>query len=250
MEGNNHTRGAIAGISERNFTTAPLPDHIKNVPACKVAEHAGEHDCISEPFSGVKDWGVYLFLKRLVDIIGSFLGLILFGLLLPFLALLIKLDSKGPVFFRQERVGKDRKTIVIWKLRTMEADAEKKEEIWSEHNDKRVMRVGRWLRKSRLDEIPQCWNILKGEMSIVGPRPERLNVVAKLEKKFPRYHVRHLVKPGLAGWAMVNRGYMCSFDDAKVRLDYDLHYVQHQSFWFDILIFCRAFGHLLAMKGT
>ncbi|MBW2038136.1 MAG: sugar transferase [Deltaproteobacteria bacterium] len=198
---------------------------------------------------GAQERGIYPVAKRLCDITGAALGLVGFGLLSPFIALAIKLDSPGPIFYRQTRVGRGGKTFVIRKLRTMVADAEKEEDFWSNHTDPRVTRVGRWLRKTRLDEVPQYWRILKGEMSIVGPRPERLNVVKRLEKELPLYHLRYIAKPGLVGWAMVNRGYMCSFEDAKVRHEYDLYYVKHRSFWFDALIFLRAFWHLLTMRG-
>ena len=198
---------------------------------------------------GVQKRGLYPLAKRLFDIIGATIGLAGFVLLLPLIALAIKLDSPGPIFYRQVRVGTGGRPLVIRKLRTMVADAEKEEGLWSNHNDPRVNRVGRWLRKTRLDEAPQCWNILKGEMSIIGPRPERLTVVEKLEKEFPLYHLRHRVKPGLAGWAMVNRGHMCGLEDAKVRLDCDLYYVQHQSLWFDALIFLQASWHLITMRG-
>ena len=199
---------------------------------------------------GLQKQGLYPLAKRLFDILGAIMGLVGFGFLFPLIALAIKLDSPGPVFYRQVRTGKGEKPLRIWKLRTMVADAEQHEDLWSNHHDPRVTRVGRWLRKTRLDEAPQCWNILKGEMSIVGPRPERLNVVERLEEAFPFYHLRHFVKPGLAGWAMVNRGHMCSLEDAKVRLQCDLYYVKHRSLWFDALIFFRAFGHLVAMKGV
>lgn len=198
----------------------------------------------------VQNRGIYPATKRLFDILGAVLGLVVFGLFLPLIALAIKLDSPGPIFYRQVRVGKGGKPLVIRKVRTMIADAEQDEELWSNHNDPRVTRVGRWLRKTRLDEATQCWSILKGEMSIVGPRPERLNVIEKLEKEFPFYRLRHIAKPGLAGWAMVNRGYMCSFEDAKERLEYDLYYVKHRSLRFDALIFFRAFWRLITMKGV
>jgi lipopolysaccharide/colanic/teichoic acid biosynthesis glycosyltransferase len=199
---------------------------------------------------GVQKQGFYRLAKRCFDIGGSIVGLVAFGLLFPLIALAIKLDSPGPLFYRQVRTGKGGKPLRIRKLRTMVADAERHEDLWSNHHDPRVTRVGRWLRKTRLDEAPQCWNIIKGEMSIVGPRPERFNVVEKLEAEFPLYHLRHRVKPGLAGWAMVNRGHMCSLEDAKVRLECDLFYVRHRSVWFDALIFFRAFWHLVAMKGV
>jgi exopolysaccharide biosynthesis polyprenyl glycosylphosphotransferase len=243
------TRNTLIRFKETGVTVTPVSLLYESltgrIPVDSIDDRGG---FLVSP-NGAGSNRVYSFVKRCFDVIGASLGLLLLCLIFPCMALAIKFNSPGPIFFRQERVGMRGEIFVIRKLRTMVADAEKDEAIWSNHHDTRVMRLGRWLRKSRLDEIPQCWNILKGEMSIVGPRPERIKVVEKLEKELPLYHLRHMVKPGLAGWAMVNRGYMCSFEDAKVRLEHDLYYVKHQSLWFDALIFLRAFWHLLAMKG-
>jgi lipopolysaccharide/colanic/teichoic acid biosynthesis glycosyltransferase len=228
----------------------PFPFLDKHMPYPSTVGRREEKGIPRISLGGMQKQGLYPLNKRLFDILGAMVGLVMFGLLFPFIALAIKLDSPGPVFYRQVRTGKRGRPLHIRKLRTMVADAERHEDLWSNHQDPRVTKVGRWLRKTRLDEAPQCWNILKGEMSIVGPRPERLNVVDKLEAAFPLYHLRHRVKPGLAGWAMVNRGHMCSLEDATVRLQCDLYYVQHQSLWFDALIFFRAFWHLVAMKGV
>ena len=229
------------------ITTFPL--FYENLTG-RVPLNAIEERGWSPLLGNTQEKGIYTASKRLFDIVGSALGLILLGLLFPFIALAIKLDSPGPIFYPQTRVGKNGKTFIMKKLRTMVADADQHEDLWSNHNDPRVTRIGRWLRKTRLDEIPQCWNILKGEMSIVGPRPERLTVVDKLKKDFSFYRLRYCAKPGLAGWAMVNRGYMCSFEDAKERLEYDFYYVRHRSLGFDALIFLRAFWHLITMKGV
>ena len=199
--------------------------------------------------STAADFDLYMVEKRLFDLGMSLLGLVGFALLFPFVALMIKLDSRGPVFYGQDRVGKAGNHFTVWKLRTMMAGAEKDEGLWSQAQDPRVTRVGKLLRKARIDELPQAWNVLKGEMSIVGPRPERPQVVDKLESEFPFYRLRHVVKPGMAGWAMVNRGNMLSFDDAKTRLEYDLYYVKHQCFWLDMVIVARAIEQLLRLKG-
>jgi len=135
------------------------------------------------------------------------------------------------------------------KLRTMRQDAERGGAVWAARNDPRVTFIGRLLRKMRLDEFPQCWNILKGEMSIIGPRPERPEFVGELRKKIPLFELRHSVKPGMAGWAMVNHGYVATVEDAKIRLEYDLYYIKHQSLWFDAAIFLRALVQLLLLRG-
>jgi exopolysaccharide biosynthesis polyprenyl glycosylphosphotransferase len=200
--------------------------------------------------SGTKDMKLYTLSKRIFDVVGGTIGLLGFGLILPFIALAIKLDSPGPIFYRQERVGKNGRTFMLLKLRTMVIGAEKDgKALWADKNDARVTRVGRWLRKMRLDEFPQCWNILRGEMSIVGPRPERPEFENYLCKKIPFYLMRHSVKPGMAGWAIINHDYVDSVDTAKVRFEYDLYYTKHQSLWFDAMIFLQCFGRLFLMKG-
>ena len=235
---------------EQGAGALSFPSIYEHIPRPFLRDFIEEGGIPRISLGGLQKQGLYPLAKRLFDILGASVGLVGFGFLFPFIALAIKLDSPGPLFYRQVRTGKGGGPLRIRKLRTMVVDAEQQEDLWSNHHDPRVTRVGRWLRKTRLDEAPQCWNILKGEMSIVGPRPERLNVVVKLEEEFPLYHLRHFVKPGLAGWAMVNRGHMCSLEDAKVRLQCDLYYVKHRSLWFDALIFFRAFGHLVAMKGV
>jgi lipopolysaccharide/colanic/teichoic acid biosynthesis glycosyltransferase len=243
-------RNVLVRCREQGIGITTFPLFYENLTGRVPLNAIGERGWPPILFGSTQDKRLYTVSKRLLDIVGAALGLVLFGLLSPFIALAIKLDSPGPIFYPQARVGKAGKTFLIRKLRTMVADADQHEDLWSNHNDPRVTRVGRWLRKTRLDEIPQCWSILKGEMSIVGPRPERLAVIDKLEKEFPFYRLRHCAKPGLAGWAMVNRGYMCSFEDAKERLEYDLYYVKHRSLGFDALIFLRAFWHLVTMKGV
>jgi lipopolysaccharide/colanic/teichoic acid biosynthesis glycosyltransferase len=243
-------RDVLVRCREQGIGIITFPLFYENLTGRVPLNAIGEQGWRPLLFESTRNKGIYTMIKRLWDIVGAVLGLVLFGLLFPLIALAIKIDSPGPIFYPQARVGKDGKIFVIKKLRTMVADADQHEDLWSNHDDPRVTRVGRWLRKTRLDEIPQCWSILKGKMSIVGPRPERLTVVDKLEKDFPFYRLRHCAKPGLAGWAMVNRGYMCSFEDAKERLEYDLYYVKHRSLGFDTLIFFRAFWHLITMKGV
>jgi exopolysaccharide biosynthesis polyprenyl glycosylphosphotransferase len=246
---NPETREILLSWRERGIGITPFPLLYENLTGRIPVSYIGERWWPYIPLNGEQDRRIYAFSKRVLDVVGGILGLVGFSLLLPFIALAIKFDSPGPIFYRQIRVGRSGKTFQVWKVRTMFLGAEEKEGIWSNHNDHRATRVGRWLRKMRLDEFPQCWNVIKGEMSIVGPRPERIKVVERLEEELPFYRIRHNIKPGMAGWAMLNRGYMCSFDDAKARLEYDLYYLKYQSFWFDALIFLRACSQLLLMKG-
>ena len=178
--------------------------------------------------------------KRLTDVV---LALLILVALAPFtlLALLaIALSADGPVFFRQARVGRYGRTFRIWKLRTMRVDAEAGAPQWASDDDPRRTRVGRLLRRTRLDEVPQVANILLGEMSFVGPRPERPEFVRELEGRIPYYAWRHFVRPGLTGWAQVNLPYGSSVEDARRKLEYDLYYVRHYSLLTDLLIVLRT----------
>ncbi len=188
--------------------------------------------------------------KRIVDVIGALLGLGCFLALLPLLAPLIYVDSPGPIFYHQIRVGEGGRPFTIWKLRTMYPDAEAHgQAMWAQEKDPRVTRVGRWLRKARIDELPQFWNVLKGEMSLVGPRPERPELMAMLQREVPLYPLRLAVKPGIAGWATVHFDYVDSLEDAKIRLEYDLYYIKHRSLLLDIQILVQSVLKALLLKG-
>ncbi len=192
-----------------------------------------------------------LALKRVLDILMALGGLVLSLPLCLLAALLIKLTSKGPVFFCQERTGQDGETFRLIKFRTMCTDAEKESgPVWAQHNDKRVTPVGRVLRTSRIDEIPQFLNILGGQMSFVGPRPERPHFVAQLQQEIPFYPLRHTVKPGLTGWAQVRHPYGASIEDAQEKLRYDLYYIKNMSLLFDLNIIMRTVGVILRGRGA
>lgn len=187
------------------------------------------------------------------EAIHRFLGLVGFILSLPIAlvaAILIKIDSRGPIFYRQERVGKNGRVFQVIKFRSMKTDAEKEgEPIWATSDDNRVTRVGRVIRKIRVDEIPQFWNIIKGEMSFVGPRPERPHFVAQLAKEIPFYEHRHLVAPGLTGWAQTKYPYGASVEDARQKLQYDLYYIKNQSLSLDFVIVCETFKTVIFGRG-
>ena len=189
--------------------------------------------------------------KRIGDLIISFLMLIVLLPLIIITAVLIKLDSKGPVFFSQERLGEKRKKYLMHKFRSMVTDAEKEcGPVWATDDDCRITRVGRIIRKFRIDEIPQLWNVLKGEMSFVGPRPEREFFVRDLEKEIPFYGIRFTVKPGLTGWAQVCYNYGASLEDAFEKLNYELFYIKNMSPWMDLLIIMRTIKIVLFGKGA
>jgi lipopolysaccharide/colanic/teichoic acid biosynthesis glycosyltransferase len=171
--------------------------------------------------------------------------------LLPFIAAAIKLESPGPVFYRQMRAGQGGRPFQLLKFRTMIAGAEADGQArWARAIDARVTRVGRLLRRTRLDELPQLFNVLRGDMSLIGPRPERPELIAVLEQEIPFYRARLLVKPGLTGWAQVNYGYGRSVEDARVKLEYDLYYIKQQSIWLDLVILFRTVEVVLGMKGS
>jgi exopolysaccharide biosynthesis polyprenyl glycosylphosphotransferase len=188
--------------------------------------------------------------KRLLDIAGASLGLVALALIWPLIAVGIRLTSPGPVFYRQARVGRAGRPFTVIKFRTMSADAEADGLArWTEPDDARITSLGRLLRRARVDELPQCLNVLRGEMSLVGPRPERPEFIAELEKKIPFYRARLLVKPGLTGWAQVNFGYGSSVPEAAIKLQYDLYYVKHRSLWLDLYILFRTLAVVAGFRG-
>jgi sugar transferase (PEP-CTERM system associated) len=165
-------------------------------------------------------------------------------------AILIKLDSRGPVLYKQERVGRNGRTFMVMKFRSMRTDAEKDGPVWARSADDRVTRVGRIIRKIRVDEIPQFWNILKGEMNFVGPRPERPHFVAQLAEEIPYYEQRHLIAPGLTGWAQIKYPYGSSIEDARQKLQYDLYYIKNQSLALDAAILFETIKTILFGRGA
>jgi sugar transferase (PEP-CTERM system associated) len=180
-------------------------------------------------------------------------ALIGFLLCLPIIvvtALLIKIDSRGPIFYRQERVGKNGRTFVLAKFRSMKVDAEKAGPVWASKSDDRTTRVGRIIRKVRIDEIPQFLNILKGEMSFVGPRPERPHFVAQLAEEIPYYEQRHLIAPGLTGWAQIKYPYGASIEDARQKLQYDLFYIKNYNLVLDAVIMFETIKIILFGRGA
>lgn len=192
----------------------------------------------------------YRRVKRILDIALVLLSLPIALPLSLLLAVLIKLDSPGPVLYWQERVGERGKPFRMVKFRSMRIDAEKDGPKFASTIDPRVTRVGRVIRRFRLDEIPQLWNVLKGEMSFIGPRPEQVAFARAFEKELPFYSWRHLVKPGITGWAQVQDGYAAGIDDTRRKLEYDLYYVKHLSFWLDLSILIRTVGTVLTGNGA
>lgn len=189
--------------------------------------------------------------KRLFDILASAILLALTLPVIALFALLVKLESKGPAFYRQKRVGRYGESFDLIKLRSMRADAEADgKAIWAAKNDDRVTRIGKFIRKVRIDELPQTWCVLKGDMSFVGPRPERPEFVADLEKQLPYFAERHMVKPGITGWAQVNFPYGASIDDSRQKLEYDLYYAKNYTPFLDLLILLQTIRVVIWPEGA
>ena len=189
-------------------------------------------------------------LKRAFDLFLSLMLLIPAAPIMLITALLIRLESPGPVIYRQDRVGLYEKEFTVYKFRSMRTDAEKNGAVWAAANDARVTRVGKFIRKVRIDELPQIWNIIKGDMSFIGPRPERMTFVKQLKEHIPYYSLRHTVKPGLTGWAQVCYPYGANEEDARHKLEYDLFYVKNISILLDIHIIFKTVGVVLFPKGA
>lgn len=201
------------------------------------------------PFSRSNHNKLYLFFNRILDVTLSLIG-VLFGLaILPIIVIANIIGNRGPLIYNQTRVGKNGRHFKIYKLRSMIQNAEKDGARYAQNNDIRITKFGRFLRKSRLDEIPQFINVLRGEMSVIGPRPERPVFVANLIEKIPFYEVRHLVKPGVTGWAQVNSKYGSTEADSLEKLQYDLYYIKHRSLFLDITIIVKTLSTIVFFRG-
>ncbi len=206
---------------------------------------------LTNPYSIFRVNRFYQVTNRIINILCSLLAGIFFSLVLPFVWLANLMFSSGPLFFMQERVGKNGRTFNIIKFRTMIVDAEKNTgPQFAAINDERITPIGKFLRKTRLDELPQFWNILRGDMNMIGPRPEREYFVIELTRTIPFFKLRNTVKPGLSGWAQVNHKYAADADEALIKLQYDLYYIKHRSFFLDLRIIFKTISVMLKFKGT
>lgn len=230
----------IVNICEKaGVHTKFIPDYNSLIPTKPYTEDLMGLPVINIRYVPLTNTGNML-IKRVVDIFGSLFGIIITSPIMIVCALLVKLTSPGPVIFRQERVGLHNKTFYMYKFRSMAQQAPSEEKkAWTTKNDPRVTPVGRVLRKTSLDELPQLFNILKGDMSLVGPRPERPLFVEKFKEEIPRYMIKHQVRPGLTGWAQVN-GYRGDTSIRK-RIEHDIYYIENWSFWFDLKIILMTF---------
>ena len=198
-------------------------------------------------YSIVNDSFLFKIYHRVLDIIIGIVGLVISIPILIIFGIMIKKEDGGPIFYKQDRLGKDGKVIFIYKLRSMRVDAEKNGAVWAEKNDPRITKVGRFIRKTRIDEIPQFLNILKGEMSIIGPRPERPTLTMEFNEKIPGFINRLVVKPGLTGYAQVNGGYDISPED---KIKDDLYYIRNRSVFLDLGILLKTVKVVLTGEGA
>jgi exopolysaccharide biosynthesis polyprenyl glycosylphosphotransferase len=241
---------SILDAQERGVEVMRMPILYEEMTG-RVPIHHLESDWIIRSFvDGLHVSGFYELSKRLLDIFGGMVGLLIFAITCPFLSLAVLLDSGLPIFYSQPRLGKGGLIFKIYKYRSMRQDAEADGEAKTTlENDPRVTRVGHFLRKTRLDELPQFWNVLRGEMSLVGPRAERPELVAEYQKQVPFYRARLLVKPGLGGWAQINYGYVASVTETAVKIEYDLYYIKHRTLAMDFQIILRTIGTVLRRTG-
>jgi exopolysaccharide biosynthesis polyprenyl glycosylphosphotransferase len=210
-------------------------------------EHVGKNWSVLLPLEQDATRGLNGVMKRILDAGLALVALVVAAPFVPFIALGIRMDGKGPILLRQARVGKNGRVFALYKFRTMVPDAEPLGvPKWADEDDPRVTRVGRFLRRFKLDEVPQFWNVLRGDMSLVGPRPERPEIVENLQREFPFYRLRHVVRPGITGWAAVRYPYGRSVNDSLVKLQYDLFYLKHQSLSLDALILGKTLGAIVS----
>jgi exopolysaccharide biosynthesis polyprenyl glycosylphosphotransferase len=232
------------GITIREYTQV-YEDSTKRIPVQYVSRDFYRYF----PFSRSNQNHLYLLYSRIFDLLFSIFGLLLGLLFLPIILIGNAIGNRGPLFYSQERVGKNGETFRIYKFRTMVKNAEMNGAVFTSLNDTRITLFGKFMRKTRLDEFPQFINILKGDMGIIGPRPERPVFVQQIAENMPFYETRHVVKPGLTGWAQVNYTYGDSIDDSLVKLQYDLYYIKHRSIFLDINILLKTASTVLFYRG-
>jgi exopolysaccharide biosynthesis polyprenyl glycosylphosphotransferase len=234
--GEGHPVLSLAAMAERELQRIP-PRWVGDQWLLFSSRIDGEHSTVEQQ------------LKRFADVVISVLLLLVTSPILALAALAIRAQDGGPVIYRQQRTGLLGQPFAVLKLRTMVPQAERGEALWATEHDARITPIGRWLRRTRLDELPQLINVLRGEMSLIGPRPERPELEDRLEAEIPNYRLRHWVRPGLSGWAQVNMPYTASVEDSELKLSYDLFYLRNAGLWLDLLILIRTIKIVLKAAG-
>ena len=236
-------------LLEKGFTIREYTQVYEELTSRVPVQYVGKDFYKYFPFSRSNQNKLYLLFRRVSDIVWSIFGLSIGIILFPFILIGNLLGNRGPLFYSQERVGKNGATFEILKLRSMVQNAEKDGMKWAQKNDVRVTKFGKFLRKTRIDEIPQFINVLKGDMSLIGPRPERPFFVQELSQIIPFYETRHIVKPGLTGWAQVKTKYGSTVDESLTKLQYDLYYIKHRSFFLDVNIVIKTLSTIIFFRG-
>jgi len=240
----------ILDAQDRGVEVIPMPALYEELMGRVPVHHLESEWLIRSFVVEARAGGFYETGKRLLDLLASLVGLGACLVLYPFVALIIIIDSGFPIIYSQMRAGKGGRPYRIHKFRTMRQDAEKDGQArMAQESDERVTRIGYFLRRTHLDELPQFWNVLRGEMSMVGPRSERPEWVTHFEKEIPFYRARLLVKPGITGWAQVNYGYVSTVEETTLKLEYDLYYIKHRSIIMDLTILLRTVGQMIGFRG-
>jgi exopolysaccharide biosynthesis polyprenyl glycosylphosphotransferase len=241
---------AILDCREMGISVTTMPLLYEQLTGQVPIEHAGRALYSVFRLGQPATHRPYKALRRVVDFVLSSIGCVFTAALIPLVMLINRFCSPGPVFYRQERIGKGGRRFWLVKFRSMHVDAEKTTgAVWATEDDPRITAAGRLLRKTRLDEFPQFWNVLKGEMSLIGPRPERPEFVEQLTLQMPFYRVRHALRPGITGWAQVKYRYGASVEDSQIKLQYDLYYIRHEGPFLDVYIMLRTAMAMLGFKG-
>ncbi len=242
---------ALLDTQERGIQVTRMPMAYEELLGRVPIQHLESDWLIRSFVDELRVSAFYLLVKRLIDLVGGLGGMLIFLVIYPWVALAILIESRRPILFTQVRLGQGGRLHGVVKFRTMHQDAEADGQAqWAQRGDTRATRVGRLLRRTHLDEIPQFWNVLRGEMSLVGPRPERPELVDELEKQIPFYRARLLVKPGITGWAQVNYGKGASIEGSAEKLEYDLYYIKHRGLLMDIWIILRTIGSVFGFGGV
>lgn len=244
-----YTYNELTHLLEKGFIIREYTQVFEEITKRIPVQFVGKDFYKYFPFSRSNQNKLYMLYHRLMDLVCSVLGIAIGILLLPLVLVGNLIGNRGKLLYVQTRVGKNGKPFKIFKFRTMVKNAEKDGIKWADKNDIRITSFGRFLRRSRLDEIPQFINVFKGDMSIIGPRPERPFFVKELSKSIPFYETRHTIKPGLSGWAQVNSRYGASVEDSLVKLQYDLYYIKHRSFFLDINIIVKTLSTMVYYRG-
>ena len=241
---------ALMRCWERGLTIVPMALYYEEIIGAVPIQHLGQNLFALVGYRSGLVWLWWGVVRRAIDLLAALAGLAMMAPLVPIIALAIYLDCPGPIFYCQDRVGRARHNIRICKFRSMIPNAEREGVQWAKADDERITSVGRFMRKTRIDELPQLWNLLKGDMTLIGPRPERPEFVQELHQQLPYYSIRHSVKPGLTGWAQVKYPYGNSYYDSMMKLQYDLYYIKHRGPVLDLSIVLRTVGVVLKMQGT